>query len=290
MPSIAMSTASAPDARAGASAAPTAWTMRPQLGSPPCRAVLTSGELATARATASTARRWSPPDDARGRSAAAPSPSATSMIASGAAARRAPRRSAARPRSRARPCTPLAPRAHQDRGVVGGELTVDGDAVEGALARIRRAAASAVSGASAASVCTKHSIVAKRGEIMPAPLHWALRPHRRPTAARPPGRRASRTRRSSGSPAGSRRRRRRRSSSRACGHARAAIGVHGEVAGRSRRSRRARPRRDQPTAASAAAPCVVAASVEPALAGGGVGAAGVGEHGAQRVRGGSARA
>ncbi len=28
---------------------------------------------------------------------------------------------------------------------------------------------------SAASVCTKHSMVAKRGEIMPAPLHWALR-------------------------------------------------------------------------------------------------------------------
>ncbi len=34
---------------------------------------------------------------------------------------------------------------------------------------------SAVSGSSAASVCTKHSIVAKLGEIMPAPLHCALR-------------------------------------------------------------------------------------------------------------------
>ncbi len=34
---------------------------------------------------------------------------------------------------------------------------------------------SAVCGASRASVCTKHSIVAKRGEIMPAPLHWAHR-------------------------------------------------------------------------------------------------------------------
>ncbi len=33
---------------------------------------------------------------------------------------------------------------------------------------------SAVSGASAASVCTKQNIVAKRGEIMPAPLHCAL--------------------------------------------------------------------------------------------------------------------
>ena len=34
---------------------------------------------------------------------------------------------------------------------------------------------SAVSGASAASVCTKQSIVAKFGEIIPAPLHCALR-------------------------------------------------------------------------------------------------------------------
>ena len=34
---------------------------------------------------------------------------------------------------------------------------------------------SAVSAASAASVCTKHSIVAKAGEIIPAPLACALR-------------------------------------------------------------------------------------------------------------------
>ena len=34
---------------------------------------------------------------------------------------------------------------------------------------------SAVSAASAASVCTKHSIVAKAGEIMPAPLACAHR-------------------------------------------------------------------------------------------------------------------
>ncbi len=43
-PSIAMSTASG---AASGSAMPTAWTIRPQLGSPPCSAVLTSGELAT---------------------------------------------------------------------------------------------------------------------------------------------------------------------------------------------------------------------------------------------------
>ena len=33
---------------------------------------------------------------------------------------------------------------------------------------------SQVSAESAASVCTKHSRVAKRGEIIPAPLAWAL--------------------------------------------------------------------------------------------------------------------
>ena len=43
---------------------------------------------------------------------------------------------------------------------------------------------SAVSGASAASVWTKQSIVAKRGEIMPAPLHWALRPTTAPDGRR----------------------------------------------------------------------------------------------------------
>ena len=52
------------------SAPPTAWAMRPQFGSPPCSAVLTSGELATARAARSTAAP-SPPrtydaPDARG--------------------------------------------------------------------------------------------------------------------------------------------------------------------------------------------------------------------------------
>ena len=43
-----------PAARCPAAPPPTACTIRPQLGSPPCSAVLTSGELATARATAST--------------------------------------------------------------------------------------------------------------------------------------------------------------------------------------------------------------------------------------------
>ena len=41
-------------------AIPTAWAIRPQLGSAPCSAALTRGELATARALASTAS-GSPP-------------------------------------------------------------------------------------------------------------------------------------------------------------------------------------------------------------------------------------
>ena len=41
-------------------AIPTAWTIRPQFGSPPYSAVLTSGEFATARAAACT-ERSSPP-------------------------------------------------------------------------------------------------------------------------------------------------------------------------------------------------------------------------------------
>ena len=50
MPSSVMSTASG---AVPGKAAPTAWTIRPQLGSPLCSAAFTSGELATARATAS---------------------------------------------------------------------------------------------------------------------------------------------------------------------------------------------------------------------------------------------
>ena len=56
-PSIATSTGSG---AASTSAMPTACTIRPQFGSPPCSAVLTSGELATARAVRSTLGPWPP--------------------------------------------------------------------------------------------------------------------------------------------------------------------------------------------------------------------------------------
>ena len=112
---------------------PTAWAIRPQLGSPPFSAVLTSGELATARATRLdvplvAAAHDDAPDPAR-----RPRRRARSSARAGAAARRAPRRSAARPRSRAPPARRAAPEAMQDRGVVGRELAVDADAVERAL-------------------------------------------------------------------------------------------------------------------------------------------------------------
>ena len=59
---------------------------------------------------------------------------------------------------------------------------------------------SAVSGSSAASVCTKQSIVANAGEIIPAPFACALSADGARRAARPRATAASRTRRSCGSP------------------------------------------------------------------------------------------
>ena len=67
--------------RGASSAPPTACAMRPQFGSPPCSAVLTSGELATARAARSTARR-SPPRTTTRPTRFAPSPSRTISSAS----------------------------------------------------------------------------------------------------------------------------------------------------------------------------------------------------------------
>ena len=109
---------------------------------------------------------------------------------------------------------------------------------------------SAVSGASPASVCTKQSIVAKRGEIMPAPLHWA---HSRTL---PDGSATSRLARfsngrSSGSRAGSPRRRRGAAASAPAGSPSATASTGRkwlippvEASATSRRSRpRRRPRR-----------------------------------------------
>ena len=102
-------------ARVPASAPPMAWAMRPQFGSPPCSAVLTSGESATARATrldaACVRRRARRP----GRRAPAPSPSATissaswrSSASSACAEAQLVLALRARPRRRSRPSTAAA--------------------------------------------------------------------------------------------------------------------------------------------------------------------------------------
>ena len=81
---------------------PAAWRMRPKLGSPPWRAVLTSGELAIERATGSTAS-GAAASRPRGPPAARPRRRARSRARAGAAGRRAPRRAPARPATPAPP-------------------------------------------------------------------------------------------------------------------------------------------------------------------------------------------
>ena len=112
---------------------------------------------------------------ARARSGAAPSPSATIRIASwrSSASSASPKRSSSSLSGSIAHAAGAG--AHQDRGVVGGELAVDRAAVEGALdadaeqqvgglglAARRRSARSRASWRSSARSC-------------PAPLHWALR-------------------------------------------------------------------------------------------------------------------
>ena len=147
--------------------------------------------------------------------------------------------------------------------------------------RRRRAAAPRSRAASAASVWTKHSIVAKPGWIIPAPFAWALTADRARRAARRRARAASRTRPSSRSRARTRRRRRGASSPRA---ARIAFGHavhrqrHADHAGR--RDRDAVLAHAGRHRGGALHPRGV---LEPAVAGRGVGVAGVDDDRAQRV-------
>ena len=166
---------------------------------------------------------------ARGRSAARPRRRRRSAARAGAAARRAPRRSARSSSLSGSTRDAAGPAGHQDHGVVGRELAVDADAVKRALDGSPEQRIGASARCSAASVCTKQSIVAKRGEIMPAPLHCADRrtlpdgsvtssvgvlvervggPDRRARSRSPPSAR---------SPCDERRQRRRRSARRAAG-------------------------------------------------------------------------
>ena len=79
---------------ASGSAPPTACAIRPQFGSPPCSAVLTSGELATARADALDRVAVAAAHDDAADPLGALAVARRSAARAGAAARRAPRRSA----------------------------------------------------------------------------------------------------------------------------------------------------------------------------------------------------
>ena len=185
-----------PDRRRGSTsratpARPAAARMRPQFGSPPWRAVLTSGDSATVRAMRSASAVVRAPSTRTSATRVAPSPSRTSIS-------REPARGLGRapPRRRRRPGpgrsiggAPRRAAREHDRAVVGRGVAVDGDAVEAradGVAERRRSSG----GATAASVVKKASMVAMFGAIMPAPLAIAAdarRSRRRPrTRPRPP--------------------------------------------------------------------------------------------------------
>ena len=156
---------------------PTAIATRPQLGSAPCTAVLTSGELTTALATrfawARRGRRRRRPRSAswpprrRGRSA---------WPATRPPARGRPRRSAAS-------TGPAAPLARTTAVSTGRRVGVDADAVERAVDDTAEQPPRSTSASMSASVTRKASIVAMSGSIIPTPLATPTT-GRRPTRMR----------------------------------------------------------------------------------------------------------
>ena len=168
-PSIAMSNGSG--ALPG-SAIPSDCAIRPQFGSPPCSAAFTSGEFATARATFSTPRS-SPPRTTTRPVRRQPSPSATICSASwrSSASSASPKRSSsALSGSTTTPLPPLA-------WMIAVSFVESCPSTE-IRSKLRfthtPSSRSAVSGVSCASVCTKQSIVAKLGWIIPAPFACAV--------------------------------------------------------------------------------------------------------------------
>ena len=201
---------SRPAARCRAARRPTACAIRPQLGSPPCSAVLTSGELATRAARRARRSAPWPPRTTTRPMRRAPSPSRTMSM-----------RELAQQRVERLAEEQLVLGLRLDRDAAGARCTcrIAVSLVESWPSTEMRSnerltqtpsSRSAVSADDAASVCTKHSIVAKAGWIMPAPLACA------PAApSRPSGRPRASPRFSNASvvmiAAGSRRRRRARS-------------------------------------------------------------------------------
>src|SRR5919204_2063043 len=169
-PSIVTSTASG---AVSGRAMPTDCTIRPQLGSPPCRAALTSGELATARAASSTAGAC-PPRTTTRPTRLAPSPSRTMLSASWrkSASSAWPKRSS--PSDSGSTATPLSPE-HMRITVSLVDSCPSTEMRSNERLTHTPSRRSAVSADSSASVCTKHSSVANDGWIMPAPLACAQR-------------------------------------------------------------------------------------------------------------------
>ena len=153
-------------------ARPTAARMRPQLGSPPWSAVLTSGDSATVRAMRSASAAVRAPSTRTSAMRVAPSPSRTIIsreVARGLGERVAERVVVARPRASMGGAPARAAGQHH-RHVVGRGVAVHRDAVEALARRPRAGRGAAAAGATAASVVKKASMVAMLGAIMPAPL------------------------------------------------------------------------------------------------------------------------
>ena len=144
--------------------------MRPKLGSAPCSAVFTSGEFATARATGSTCA--SSPRTTMRATRCVPSPSATISIASWRSTASIASPSTSSSALSGATSTPEAPFASANTVslVDSWPSTLMRSKERFTVTPVSR---SSVSADIAASVCTKQNIVAKRGEIMPAPFACA---------------------------------------------------------------------------------------------------------------------
>ena len=134
--------------------------------------VFTSGEFGDRARDGLRRRRVAAHDDAR-RPAAPPRRRPRSRSRAGAAARPSPRRARSSSASPAATRTPEAPFASTNTVSLVESWPSTADAVERALHAARPRAGRASRRRRAASVCTKQNIVAKRGEIMPAPFACA---------------------------------------------------------------------------------------------------------------------
>ena len=142
---------------------PAAWAIRPQFGSRPKRAVLTSGELAIVRATRSASSAEAAPSTSTRATRAAPSPSRMISIAS------CSRTASSSPAGSGAPAAPVACRSTVSLVLIWPSTVIRSK--EASTAARRAASGSSTT----ASVCTKQSIVAKPGIIIPAPFACAER-------------------------------------------------------------------------------------------------------------------